>query len=226
MVPLALAIAAAVWITSSGPVLFLQKRIGRNGRVFTMFKFRTLTHATGRAHHSITTLDNQRFTPVGPFLRQWKLDELPQLVNVLLGHMSLIGPRPKLPEHVNLDPPCRPGVTGMATNVFACEEAFLARVPKDRLDAYYHAVVIPAKRQLDIEYMSHATFPSDLQLLIDCILRRWDDTAVEYFLSLAAIECDDKMIPSKVPDRPWIMAHLPILPSANQPVEAEQTSVS
>jgi hypothetical protein len=114
----------------------------------------------------------------------------------------------------------------MATHIFAREEAILARVPKDRLDAYYHSVVLPSKLHLDSEYMARATFLSDFRLLLDTVLRRWDDTALEYFLSVAAVEYDDKMIPSKVSDRPWIMAHLPILPSANQPVEAGQTQVS
>ena len=100
LVPLLLTIGAAVRVTSLGPVLFRQKRVGRHGQPFTILKFRTMIHVADRPHHPITTSDNQQFTPVGPFLRRWKLDELPQLANVLLGHMSLVGPRPKLPEHV------------------------------------------------------------------------------------------------------------------------------
>jgi lipopolysaccharide/colanic/teichoic acid biosynthesis glycosyltransferase len=226
LVPLILAIGAAVRVTSSGPVMFRQKRVGRNGQPFTILKFRTMIHVTDRAHRPVTTSDNQQFTPVGPFLRRWKLDELPQLANVLLGHMSLVGPRPKLPEHVILDPPCRPGVTGMATIVFACEEATLARVPKDHLDAYYYAVVLPAKRQLDIEYMARATFLSDLKLLVNSVLHRWDDTALESSLLAAALEYENGMTPSRVSDPPRISGRKPLPISANQQAEVEQASAS
>jgi lipopolysaccharide/colanic/teichoic acid biosynthesis glycosyltransferase len=78
--PLMLVIGVVVRLTSRGPILFLQERVGRYGRSFTILKFRTMVHFEDSAHHPITTSDNQRFTPVGPFLRRWKLDELPQLV--------------------------------------------------------------------------------------------------------------------------------------------------
>ena len=96
-----------------------------------------------------------------------------------LGHMSLVGPRPKLPEYVTFELPCRPGITGMATIVFACEERILARVAKEHLNAYIHAVVLPAKQQLDAEYMARATFLSDLRLLVNTLLRRWNTAALE-----------------------------------------------
>jgi lipopolysaccharide/colanic/teichoic acid biosynthesis glycosyltransferase len=176
LIPVMLLVGAAVRLTSSGPVLFLQNRMGRHGRIFKIVKFRTMEHLRDERHHPVTTTDNQRFTAVGPFLRRWKLDELPQVVNVLLGHMSLIGPRPKLPEHVISDLPCRPGVSGMATVVFASEEAMLARVPKAQLNAYYHSFVLPMKQQLDADYMARATFLSDLRLIVNSALRRWDKT--------------------------------------------------
>jgi XrtJ-associated TM-motif-TM protein len=188
LVPLALAIAAAVRLTSRGPVLFLQKRTGRHGRSFTIFKFRTIIHAAHGAHHPITTLDNQSFTPVGPFLRYWKLDELPQLANVLLGHMSLVGPRPKMPDHSIFELPCRPGITGMATVACAQEEVILARVPKDQLESYYHFVVLPAKGQMDAEYGARATLLSDIRLLIISVLRRWNPANAESFIAAALLE--------------------------------------
>jgi lipopolysaccharide/colanic/teichoic acid biosynthesis glycosyltransferase len=174
LLPLMLAIAAAVRFTSPGPVLFLQKRMGRHGRAFTILKFRTLIHAAETAHDPNAATHQQCLTPIGPFLRRWKLDELPQLANVLAGHMSLVGPRPKLPEYVTLELPCRPGITGMATIVFAREERVLASVAKEHLNAYIHTVVLPAKWQLDAEYMARATFVSDLCLLVSTLLRRWD----------------------------------------------------
>jgi len=185
LAPLALAIAAAVRLTSRGPVLFLQKRMGLHGRTFTIFKFRTMIHAVHEAHHPITTLDNQSFTPLGPFLRYWKLDELPQLVNVLLGHMSLVGPRPKMPDHSIFEVPCRPGITGMATVAFAQEEMILARVPGDQLESYYHRVVLPAKGQMDAEYGARATLLSDIRLLVISVLRRWDPATAESSITAA-----------------------------------------
>ena len=199
VVPLLLVIGAAVGLTSRGPVLFLQKRAGMNGRTFTIFKFRTMVHVSGKAHHPITTLHNQRFTRIGPFLRRWKLDELPQLANVLLGHMSLVGPRPKMSEYVSYDLPCRPGVTGVATIAFAREADILARIPRERLDSYYREVVLPAKREMDVEYLAQATFFSDLGLLIKTALRRWDPTVAEAFLAAAAFEFASRNPQSRMP---------------------------
>jgi lipopolysaccharide/colanic/teichoic acid biosynthesis glycosyltransferase len=197
LVPIMLVIALAVRLTSSGPVLFLQKRIGRHGRAFTILKFRTLIHASDKSHHAVTTACNQRFTPAGPFLRRWKLDELPQLLNVLAGHMSLVGPRPKLPEHVVSNLSCRPGITGAATIVFACEELVLDQVPKHLLESCYHMVVLPAKRRLDAEYMACATFRSDLKLIVESVLRRWDTSVMYSLLNTESSEAKNTMSSSR-----------------------------
>lgn len=202
LAPLALAIAAAVRLTSPGPVLFLQKRTGRQGRTFTIFKFRTIIHAAHGAHHPITTLDNQNFTPVGPFLRYWKLDELPQLANVLLGHMSLVGPRPKMPDHSIFEVLCRPGITGLATVAFAQEEAILARVPDDQLESYYHHVVLPAKAKMDAEYSARATLLSDIRLLVISVLRRWDPVTAEGFIAAAPMKVQGVGVQSEALDVP------------------------
>jgi len=223
LVPLMLGIAAAVRLTSRGPVLFLQERMGRHGKPFTILKFRTMIHVVNSAHRPITTLDNQRFTLIGPFLRRWKLDELPQLINVLLGHMSLVGPRPKMREHVVFDLPCRPGITGMATNIFACEETILSRVPAKRLDAFYHAVILPAKRQLDAEYMSQATFFSDLQLIVKSVFRRWDSSALDGII-LASINFEKEILQSKAPDMHKTIADRPIPAGVVQTASVEQVS--
>lgn len=183
LIPAFFIIGLAVRLTSRGPVLFMQTRMGRNGRTFTIVKFRTLEHREDRGHHSVTTADNQRFTPVGPFLRRWKLDELPQLWNVLRGDMSLVGARPKLPEHQIGELQCRPGITGAATIAFAREESFLARLPKHDLDDYYREQILPAKHQIDLEYMARATFLSDLKLLVDTVLRHWDTSVMEKLMS-------------------------------------------
>jgi lipopolysaccharide/colanic/teichoic acid biosynthesis glycosyltransferase len=187
LIPLFLVVGLAVRVTSTGPVLFLQKRMGRRGRVFTIVKFRTLTHCCDDVHQAVTTSANQRFTPVGPFLRRWKLDELPQLWNVLIGDMSLVGARPKLPIHQIGELECRPGITGAATIAFAREETVLARLPVSDLDDYYSEVILPLKQRIDEEYMAQATFVSDFKLLVNTVLRRWDTTIMETLVSDAML---------------------------------------
>jgi len=186
-IPILFVVALAVRLTSRGPILFLQQRVGRYGRKFTILKFRTMVHAKKSAHHPITTAGNQPFTSIGSFLRRWKLDELPQVLNVLLGQMSLVGPRPKLPEHTVADLPCRPGVTGAATFAFAQEEAELASLPQGQLEKIYHMLVLPAKHNLDVEYMAKATFSSDLKLIFNSVVRRWDCSFLSRFADPANV---------------------------------------
>jgi len=224
VLPFMLLIALAVRLTSRGPVFFLQERVGRRGRVFTIFKFRTMVHVNGKRHRPIVTPDSRCFTPVGPFLRRWKMDELPQLFNVLLGHMSLVGPRPKMQEHVRYDLPCRPGITGMATIVFACEEEILASVAKDQLEEYFHAVVLPAKRHLDAEYMSQATFLSDLRILTNSLLRRWDSEALEEIVLAAAFRMKDGSAPSPAYAAPQTVRRKAAPSRSDRQVDAEEVS--
>lgn len=181
LVPVFALVALAVRLTSRGPVLFQQKRMGTMGRSFTILKFRTMLHAK-EPHRAVATVNHQGFTSIGRFLRRWKLDELPQLLNVLSGHMSLVGPRPKMMEHSTFELHCRPGITGAATVAFAREEAALNRVPPDHIDELYHAVVLPAKQSLDDDYMARATLFTDLELIVKTVLRRWDSAFVEKLL--------------------------------------------
>jgi len=225
LIPAMLLVALAVWLTSTGPILFLQKRMGRDGKAFTILKFRTMIHVTDKKHHAVTTAGNQRFTPIGPFLRRRKIDELPQLLNVLAGHMSLVGPRPKMREHVVALLPCRPGITGAATIAFALEESVLDRVPKHRLESYYHKVVLPAKRQLDTEYMARATFFSDFRLIVNSVLRRWDTTVMDGLLHSEAFGAEDAMMLSKAAHPEAVSARVTIPPNVDHPVSAEQVSI-
>jgi lipopolysaccharide/colanic/teichoic acid biosynthesis glycosyltransferase len=225
LVPALLAVGLAVRLTSFGPVLFLQKRTGLHGRSFTIFKFRTMAHVTNKAHHAVTTAGNQSFTSVGPFLRRWKLDELPQLFNVLAGDMSLVGPRPKMPEHMISHLPCRPGITGAATIAFAREEEVLDRIPKHHLESYYHKVVLPAKRRIDAEYMARATFFSDLKLVVESVLRRWDSSVMEQMLETEAFGVEDRILSSKPFIPSAASTHGPIPSSSvGRPASAEQTT--
>ena len=225
LLPVLLAIALAVRLTSSGPVLFLQKRMGHQGRTFTILKFRTMLIATDKKHDPVTTAGSQSFTLIGLFLRRWKLDELPQLFNVLAGHMSLVGPRPKLPEHMISDLPCRPGITGAATIAFACEEEVLDRVPRYHLESYFHTVVLPAKRRLDAEYMERAIFLSDLKLIVDSVLRHWDGSLLESLLLDGAF-ARDRVLLSRAPDAEASSARARKLPYMDRPASAEQGAVT
>src|ERR1700683_698209 len=108
--------------------------------------------------------------------------------------MSLVGPRPKLPEHAISNLPCRAGITGAATIAFALEESILERVPKHHLESFYHSVVLPAKHRLDADYMAHATFFSDLKIIIDSVIRRWDCSIMEELLNNWALEQADTMV--------------------------------
>ena len=181
VVPVLLLVALAVRCTSRGPVFFRQERIGRNGKTFMIMKFRTMV--CGRANDSaVTTASDKRFTVIGSFLRKWKLDEMPQLLNVLVGQMSLVGPRPKVPEYEPNRLCCRPGITGAATLVFAREELALDQIPRHRLQDFYRSVVLPAKREIDKEYMKKATLLSDLALVCNSVLGRWNSDQMDAVL--------------------------------------------
>jgi len=183
-VPLFVVIGLAVRLSSRGPVLFRQERMGRYGKKFTILKFRTMpVHDSSTDRPAVTTNENQEFTPIGPFLRRFKFDELPQLINVLCGEMSLVGPRPKMPQHQSFHLHSRPGITGHATVLFAQEEDALSRIPVEDLDAYYHSVILPLKQRLDVEYMAKATFASDFMLLVDSVLRNWRNWELMQLLS-------------------------------------------
>ena len=171
--PVCLLIAIAVRICSAGPAFFLQKRMGLHGTPFWIVKFRTMAHEAPAGQGSITTIDDEQITRIGRVLRAWKLDELPQLFNVLRGEMSLVGPRPRVPDQPLCRLDCRPGITGAASLVFAREEAMLAVIPRHQLDIYYACRVIPLKQRLDDDYMTRATLASDLRLLFLTVFGIW-----------------------------------------------------
>jgi lipopolysaccharide/colanic/teichoic acid biosynthesis glycosyltransferase len=150
-------------------VLFRQTRVGRGGRTFELVKLRTMESRAGGAE--VTARDDPRITRVGAFLRRTKLDELPQLWNVLSGDMSLVGPRPETPRYVDLRDArwarvlsARPGLTDPSSIRYRHEERLMARVSGDR-DAYYRDVLLPAKLELSLAYLSRRTFWSDVAIL-------------------------------------------------------------
>ena len=173
-IPLLLVIAVAVRISSRGPVIFQQTRTGCFDHPFTIYKFRTMRHDPHSHRIAIAAVSADEVTSIGRILRRFKLDELPQVINVLLGQMSLVGPRPKVPEQQLEILPCRPGITGSATLAFAREDGLFAQIPVDALTSFYHDVVLPTKHRLDSDYMRRATFAADLRILFDTLLGRWD----------------------------------------------------
>ncbi len=170
--PVMLVTAAVIKVSSPGPVLFRQSRMGMDGRCFTIYKFRTMSCDAQFSGPSVTKAGDKRLTAVGGFLRKWKLDEIPQLINVMRGDMSLVGPRPKVPRHQTHQLEVRPGITGAATLAFRREEYVLHRVPENRLDEYQVQVLMPVKRALDDRYTKTATFASDLGLMFRTVFGR------------------------------------------------------
>ena len=167
--PLLVVIALVIKLTSAGPVLYRQIRVGQRGSCFELLKFRTMTGAAGP---SLTRKGDQRITAIGRILRRAKLDELPQLFNVLVGDMTLVGPRPDLPQFWSTLHPryqaitrLRPGITGCASLKFSNEEKLLASVPEEHLTEYYISSHLPLKVQIDLDYAKRASLSSDLGVL-------------------------------------------------------------
>lgn len=166
--PVLLVIAAAIWFEDGRPVLFRQVRVGRFGVRFELFKFRSMR--LNQAGKSLTAEGDRRVTRCGSFLRKYKLDELPQLWNVVRGEMNLIGPRPEVPQFVALTDPAwsvvlqaKPGITDLATLAFRNEEQILAGYAD--VERGYREVVLPAKLALNREYLMKRSFWSDVRLL-------------------------------------------------------------
>ena len=170
-VPMVL-LGVAVWLSSPGPVFFVQSRVGRGGRLFRIYKFRTMCMAAGEEEGlGLSAEGDDRVTLFGRWLRRFKLDELPQFYNVLRGEMSLIGPRPKLPQFADIvDMPYRPGITGAASLVFRGEEKLLARIQPAQLESFYNTYIRPIKGRIDVRYMCRSTPGSDLHLLLLTVL--------------------------------------------------------
>jgi len=167
LLPLLVVIALLIKLTSPGPALFRQQRVGKGQVPFTIYKYRTMHTASESEQpgHSVTRCGDHRFTSVGPWLRRFKLDELPQLINVIRGDMSLVGPRPKLPKHERMKMICRPGMTGAATIVFAQEQALLKTVPQETFEHFTVNVLNEIKAKIDKEYAETGTFRSDLGII-------------------------------------------------------------
>jgi putative sugar transferase len=172
--PLLLLIALLIRVKMpDGAALFRQQRVGQHGKLFTMVKFRTMT----TIHHgsSISVAGESRITPLGAFLRKYKLDELPELWNILKGDMSFVGPRPDVPGYadklIGKDRDIlqlKPGITGPATLKYRNEEELLAQQANPQ--QYNDEVIFPDKVKINLEYLHHHSFWGDIRIIIQTIL--------------------------------------------------------
>lgn len=172
--PLLLVISVLVKLTSPGPVFYLQNRVGINGRLFKIVKFRSMVVGADSAGPGITASGDRRVTELGARLRRFKLDELPQLWNVFKGDMSLVGPRPELPLYVeNYDSSqqkvvgVRPGLTDRASIDFRWEEELLAQCADPQ--QFYREKVLPRKLALNLEYIDKISLKNDLLLILGTV---------------------------------------------------------
>jgi lipopolysaccharide/colanic/teichoic acid biosynthesis glycosyltransferase len=174
LAPLMGIIACAIWLSDpAGPIIYRGLRVGRGGRIFHMFKFRSMRSGTG-IKREITVSGDVRVTPVGRLLRASKLDELPQLINVLRGDMSLVGPRPESPRYIAYYTAeqravlaVRPGITGLSQIFFRREEQLLSGPNSEH---YYITVVMPAKLAIDLAYIRNWSFWRDLVIIAGTLM--------------------------------------------------------
>lgn len=173
--PVLLAAAVAIKLDSPGSVIFRQTRVGKDGKPFAILKLRTMVTKAESLGGQLTVGTDPRVTKVGHFLRKWKLDELPQLINVLKGDMSLVGPRPEVPRYVELYTEeqrrvltVRPGITDPASIKFRNESELMAG--QSDPETYYREVLMPEKLAINLSYLERRTLGADMKVLLDTVL--------------------------------------------------------
>lgn len=174
LLPLEILIALIIFIDDRGSVLFRQKRVGLNQRQFTLYKFRSMTVCKHSIQGSFDLGDQSRVTRIGYVLRKTKLDELPQLFNVLRGDMSFVGPRPEVRKWVDVYPQqwayvltVKPGITDNAAILFRNEEEILANVINPEI--YYREIILPQKLIIYSKYINNQSFIGDLEIIVKTI---------------------------------------------------------
>lgn len=170
LLPMMIVIAISIKLTSPGPLIYQAERIGRHGKPFKLLKWRSMIVHADQIGPSITIANDQRITPIGKILRSTKLDELPQLINVLKGDMSIVGPRPESPVYVSRYTAeqrkvlsVRPGITSPASIRFRHEERLLNGAD---WEAHYIEHIMPQKLALDLDYARRATLWRDIQIIL------------------------------------------------------------
>ena len=176
LLPILVVVAIWVKLDSTGPILFKQTRVGYAGKYFQIYKFRTMVVNAEVIGAQITSGDDHRITKIGKVLRKYKLDELPQLINVLVGEMSLVGPRPEVPKYVKLYNEAQkrvlqalPGITDLASLEFRNENELL--VGKENVEEFYVQQIMPQKLLLNLEYIDQAGLLFDLKIIVRTIWR-------------------------------------------------------
>jgi len=174
-IPLFLIITIVIRVRTGTPLIFKQKRTGKDGRLFTIFKFRTMSDNVD--FNTVSTSKDYRITPEGAYLRRWKLDELPELFNVLKGDMSFVGPRPDMPQYAHSLSEegkkilrMRPGITGPATLKYIDEEEILANVPDPV--KYNDEVIFPDKVKINLKYLERYSLLEDIKLIYYTLIRK------------------------------------------------------
>ena len=174
LAPFFLLIGLLIKLTSKGPIFYLQQRVGKGGKLFKLFKFRTMRVDADKQTAITVGARDPRITTVGYYLRKYKIDELPQLINVLIGNMSLVGPRPELKKFVDLYNveqakviSVKPGITDYASIEFRNENELLEGKP-DPID-YYVREIMPAKLALNLQYIREQSLWTDLKIITSTI---------------------------------------------------------
>ncbi|HBH45812.1 MAG TPA: hypothetical protein DDX47_00380 [Candidatus Jacksonbacteria bacterium] len=171
--PILILIAAAIKLTSPGTIFFIQTRLGQFGQPFKIYKFRTMTPQMV-TKDTLTLADDKRLTKIGRWLRRYKLDELPQFVNVLQGHMSVVGPRPDVPQYYDLGNPLHQKVLSVKPGVtcFGGIEYSLSKNQEDKIlakaqvpEEAYRNQIFPAKMALNLKYVEERSFALDLKII-------------------------------------------------------------
>ena len=174
--PLLLVLALAVKFSSKGPAFYMQERIGKNEKLFRIFKFRTMFLDADKKGLLTVGGRDPRVTPVGYFLRKYKLDELPQLFNVVLGEMSLVGPRPEVKRYVEMYSveqkkvlEVNPGITDYASIEYSNENELLGKA--DDPEKMYVEEIMPAKLKLNLKYLREQSFLVDLKIIFKTVMK-------------------------------------------------------
>ncbi|MFW5515277.1 MAG: sugar transferase [Prevotella sp.] len=171
-------VVMAIWIKldSRGPVFYRQTRVGRYGRDFRIFKFRSMRVGSDKGRQITVGERDPRITRSGYFIRRYKIDELPQLINVFLGDMSVVGPRPEVRKYVDLYSEeqrkvfqVRPGITDLASIKYRNENELLSQV--DDPDTYYIDVIMPDKLAINLEYIRHQSFMGDIKIIFNTLFK-------------------------------------------------------
>ena len=173
--PMLIIVAICIKLDSKGPVFFKQKRVGKNKEIFEIYKFRTMVTDAEKLGKQITVGNDSRITGVGKFIRKCKLDEFPQLINVLKGEMSLVGPRPEVPKYVELYDEyqeqillIQPGITDYASIEFRNENEILGESYNP--EETYIEEIMPTKIDLNMKYIKNISIVEDIKLIVSTIL--------------------------------------------------------